>query len=145
MGVEELAGVAAHEVSLPDNARMGEGDAGRITLNNEVVALITTIELVKIEGVVTLSGRSSYSDFEGARSKDAEKGVAVKINDNHCTVGVEVNIRYGANVYDTARKLQRNIKSAIENYTGLIVDKVDVTIRGMIIDAPPAGTKSRSA
>ena len=53
--------------------------------------------------------------------------------------------RYGANVYDTARKLQRNIRSAIENYTGLMVDKVDVTIRGMIIDAPPGGSKSRSA
>lgn len=109
-----------------------EHDNGRIIVKDDVVAFIATIEMVKVDGVITMSGRSNFSDYDGARSKDVEKGVTVKIEDNHCTVSVDVNIKYGVNVYDTARRLQRAIKDAIENYTGLVVDRVDVTIQGMI-------------
>ena len=123
------------ETSQPDSPELFEQDNGRITLKDDVVAFIATIEMVKVEGVYTLSGRSNFSDYDGARSKDVEKGVAVKIDNNHCSVAVDVNIKYGVNVYDTARRLQRAIKDAIENYTGLLVDRVDVTIQGMINDA----------
>lgn len=140
MTSEEISGTVA---ATPDIEAFSN-DSGRIEVNDEVVAFIATIEMVKVDGVITLSGRSSYSDYEGARSKDVEKGVVVKTKENHCTVAVEINIRYGVNVYDTALKLQRAIKDAIENYTGLIVDKVDVTIRGMVNESilPPVRGKN---
>lgn len=134
MTSEELSGAGATATDID----AFHSDTGRIDLNTEVVAFIATIEIVKVDGVLTLSGRSSASDYDGARSKDAEKGVTVKIEENHCSVSVEINIRYGVNVYDTARKLQRAIKDAIENYTGLIVDKVDVMIRGMVNENLPS-------
>ena len=139
MGVEEMSGNQNHE-----EGDILEQDGGRIIVNDEVVAFIATIEMVKVDGVITLTGRSSYSDYDGAKSKDVEKGVSVKINENRCTVGVEINIKYGSNVYDTARKLQRAIKNAIESYTGLVVERVDVTIRGMINEGslPPAKNKA---
>jgi uncharacterized alkaline shock family protein YloU len=139
MGVEELKGPARG-----DESEVFEDGGGRIIVNDEVVAFIATIEMVKVEGVLTLSGRSSFSDYDGAKSKDVEKGVTVKIDENRCSVGVEINIKYGANVYDTARKLQRSIKNAIESYTGLVVERVDVTIRGMINEGslPPAKNKA---
>jgi uncharacterized alkaline shock family protein YloU len=131
------------EVAQPDSTEVFEQDNGRITLKDDVVAFIATIEMVKVEGVYTMSGRSNFSDYDGARSKDVEKGVAVKIDNNHCSVAIDVNIKYGVNVYDTARRLQRVIKDAIENYTGMVVDRVDVTIQGMINDSslPPAKAK----
>lgn len=134
MSVEEIAGTMP-----PEAPEVFEHDSGRIIVKDDVVAFIATIEMVKVDGVITMSGRSSFSDYDGARSKDVEKGVTVKIENNHCTVGVDVNIKYGVNVYDTARRLQRAIKDAIENYTGLVVDRVDVTIQGMINESslPP--------
>jgi uncharacterized alkaline shock family protein YloU len=139
MSVEQPA-----EIAQPDSPEVYEHDTGRITLKDDVVAFIATIETVKVEGVYTLSGRSNFSDYDGARSKDVEKGVAVKIDNNHCSVAVDVNLKYGVNVYDTARRLQRAIKDAIENYTGLVVDRVDVTIQGMINDSslPPPKAKA---
>lgn len=135
MAADELAGTAP--VETPEVFEQG---IGRIDLKDDVVAFIATIEMVQVEGVSTLTGRSSFSDYDGARSKDVEKGVTVKIENNHCSVAVDVNIKYGVNVYDTARRLQRAIKDAIENYTGLVVDRVDVTIQGMINESslPPA-------
>lgn len=131
------------EAVQADAPEVYEQDSGRITINNDVIAFIATIEMVKLDGVYTLSGRSNFSDYDGARSKDVEKGVAVKIDNNRCTVTLDVNIKYGVNVYDTARRLQRAIKNAIENYTGMVVDRVDVTIQGMINESsvPPVSGK----
>lgn len=139
MSVDE--GTVTAEAETPE---LFEQDNGRITLKDDVVAFIATIEMVKVDGVYTLSGRSNFSDYDGARSKDVEKGVAVKIDNNHCTVAIDVNIKYGVNIYDTARRLQRVIKDAIENYTGMVVDRVDITIQGMINESslPPAKAKA---
>lgn len=138
MSVDEIA-----ETLPTETPEVFEHDNGRIIVKDDVVAFIATIEMVKVDGVITMTGRSSFSDYDGARSKDVEKGVTVKIENNHCSVGVDVNIKYGANVYDTARRLQRAIKDAIENYTGLIVDQVDVTIQGMVNESslPPPTAK----
>ena len=139
MSADEMAG------TIPvDAPEVFEHDNGRIILKDDVVAFIAAIEMVKVDGVTTMSGRSSFSDYDGARSKDVEKGVTVKIENNHCSVAVDVNIKYGVNVYDTARRLQRAIKDAIENYTGLVVDAVDVTIQGMINESslPPPRPKA---
>src|SRR5690606_18689179 len=127
MSADEMTGTIPTETP-----ELYEHDNGRIIVKDDVVAFIATIEMVKVDGVITMSGRSNFSDYDGARSKDVEKGVTVKIENDHCSVSVDVNIKYGVNVYDTARRLQRAIKDAIENYTGLVVDRVDVTIQGMI-------------
>lgn len=134
MSVDEATGIAPAETP-----ELFEHDTGRINVKDDVVAFIATIEMVKVDGVITMSGRSNFSDYDGARSKDVEKGVSVKIDNNHCSVAVDVNIKYGVNVYDTARRLQRAIKDAIENYTGMVVDRVDVTIQGMVNESslPP--------
>ncbi len=113
----------------------GQEDLGNITINDDVIALIASLALVDVDGVVSISGKSSFSDYVGTKSKDIDKGITVKIDDSsgQATVSVEINIEYGANIYDTARKLQRAIKNAIENLTGLNVEKVNVTIRGLIV------------
>lgn len=113
----------------------GQEDLGNITINDDVIALIASLALVDVDGVVSISGKSSFSDYVGTKSKDIDKGISVKIDDSsgQATVSVEINIEYGANIYDTARKLQRAIKNAIENLTGLNVEKVNVTIRGLIV------------
>jgi uncharacterized alkaline shock family protein YloU len=140
MAVEEIASGTS-----PEEGDIHENDGGRIFENEEVDEYIATIEMVKLEVVITLSVRSSYSDYDGAKCKDVEKGVSVKITENRCSVAVEINIKYGANVYDTARKLQRAIKNAIESYTGLVVERVDVTIRGMINEGPLPPAKNKAA
>ena len=123
-------------------------DLGNITVNDDVVALIASISIVDVEGVVSLSGKSSFSDYVGFKSKDVEKGVSVKIDETTslCTVNVEVNIEYGVSVYDTARKLQRTVKNSVESLTGLTVDKVNVTIRGLVIhEQPRPASKNKAA
>ena len=126
----------------------GQEDLGNIKINDDVVALIASLALVDVDGVFSISGRSSFSDYIGGKGKDADKGISVKIDEatGLCTVNVEINIEYGVSIYDTAQKLQRKIKNSIENLTGLTVDKVNVTIRGLIVlEQPRASTRTQVA
>jgi uncharacterized alkaline shock family protein YloU len=118
---------------------VGPEDLGDIIINDNVIALYASIALTQVEGVVTLSGKSSFSDYVGAKSKDAEKGISVVIDKatNLCTINVEVNIYYGYNLYDVARQIQRHVKNAVESYTGMTVERVNVTIRDVIVAEQP--------
>lgn len=117
----------------------GQEDLGNIKINDDVVALIASLALVDVDGVFSISGRSSFSDYVGSKARDADKGITVKIDEatGLCTVGVEINIEYGVPIWETAQKLQRKIKNSIETFTGLTVDKVNVTIRGIIVLEQP--------
>jgi uncharacterized alkaline shock family protein YloU len=127
---------------------VGPEDLGDITVNDNVVALYASIALTEVEGVVTVSGKSTFTDYVGVKSKDVERGVTVNIDKatSICTITVELNITYGFNVYDTARKIQRAVKNAIESYTGLTVDKVNVMIKEVVvIEQPRATGKTKAA
>jgi len=65
--------------------------------------------------------------------KDADKGVTVAIEGNRATISVEVKVEYGINMYEAAHKLQKCIKDAVERMTGLVVDKVNVIIKGIVV------------
>jgi uncharacterized alkaline shock family protein YloU len=144
MAAPEHAGGGAHD----DEVFMaGAENLGNITVNDNVLALIASVAVTEVEGVVSISGKSSFSDYVGVKSKDVEKGVSVKIDEktNLCTVNLELNIEYGLNVYDTARRLQRVVKNHIENLTGLQVDKVNVTIRDLVIKEEPRSAARNKA
>ena len=42
-------------------------------------------------------------------------------------------MEYGKNMYDAAHELQRKVKDNVEQMTGLVVDKVNVKINGIVI------------
>ncbi len=112
---------------------------GTIVINDEIAAHYASLAILEVEGVVSISGKSSFSDYVGVKSKDVDKGVTVQVDTAKgiCTVAIEVNIEYGINVYETARRLQNSVKNAIENYVGYTVDSVNVTIRGLVIHEEP--------
>jgi uncharacterized alkaline shock family protein YloU len=118
---------------------VGPEDLGDVIINDNVIALYASIALTQVEGVVTLSGKSSFSDYVGAKSKDAEKGITVSIDKatNLCTINVEINVYYGYNLYDVARQVQHHVKNAVESFTGVTVERVNVTIRDVIVVEQP--------
>ncbi|MBX7244580.1 MAG: Asp23/Gls24 family envelope stress response protein [Candidatus Sumerlaeaceae bacterium] len=125
-----------------------QGELGNINVNEDVVAHHASLAILEVEGVASISGKGSFSDYVGVKSKDVDKGVSVKIDEktNLCSVNVEVNIEYGTNVYDAARKLQRAVKNSIENLVGLQVSSVNVAIRGLVIsEVPRSAAKNRAA
>jgi uncharacterized alkaline shock family protein YloU len=115
-------------------------DLGEIKINNEVVARIAHRAASEVEGIGELGGKFSFSDMLGR--KDSERGVHVAIEGNRASITMEVRIQYGLNMYEVAYRLQKTVKDTVEQTTGLIVDKVNVTIKDIAIPEPEKREKS---
>lgn len=114
----------------------GLEDLGSIKINNEVVAKIASLAAIEVEGIVPLSGKASLVEAWN-RPKDLEKGVAVEIRDNTSEISLEVDVEYGIDIYKTAHQLQTAVKNAVESMTGLVVSRVNVSIRGIVLGDQP--------
>ncbi len=106
-------------------------DFGEIKINNEVVGTIAGLAAMEVEGISGMGGKFSLGEMLGR--KDADKGVTVAIEGNRATISVEVKVEYGVNMYEAAHKLQKCVKDAVERMTGLVVDKVNVIIKGIVV------------
>ncbi len=105
---------------------------GIIRINNDVVKTIASVELSKVEGLISTSGKRFLDPLRTQKGPD--KSVDAEVEENRVKVSVSANILYGHNVYDTARRLQQRIKNAVEQMTGLIVETVDVDIADIVKD-----------
>lgn len=118
---------------------MGHESLGSIVVNDEIAAHYASLAILEVDGAVSISGKNSFSDYVGIKSKDVDKGVGVVVDlpKGSCVVSIEVNIEYGINVRDIARRLQNSIKNAIENFVGYTVESVNVTVRGLVVTEDP--------
>jgi len=101
---------------------------GEIKIDDDVVAKIAAQAAQKAEGVMLIGG-FSFSEMLGR--KDSDKGVKVEIEGGHCTITLEVKVQYGIHMYEAAHSVQKIVKDAVELMTGLIVQKVNVFIKGI--------------
>ncbi|MBM3335167.1 Asp23/Gls24 family envelope stress response protein [Candidatus Sumerlaeota bacterium] len=111
---------------------------GDIKISNEVVGAIASTAAAEVEGIVGLVGKFSLGEMLGRR--DVGKGVLVSIDNNRVKIQVEVNAQYGVSIYDACHRLQRRVKNAVEEMTGLVVDRVNVDVRGIVL--PPREEKN---
>jgi len=109
-------------------------DLGEVQIDHKVVGTIASFEAAKVEGIVTRGGKRTIPEMLGI--KDADRGVTVEIEGTHAVITIEVNIEYGVNIYEASHKLQVQVKNAVEQMTGLIVEKVNVRVNGLAVVDP---------
>ena len=51
---------------------------------------------------------------------------------------ISVNLKYGANIPEVAETLQKAVKDAVQNMTGITVSKVNVHVAGIVFPQSPA-------
>ena len=66
--------------------------------------------------------------------KNLSKGVKVDVTEEHVSVDLSLNIRYGYNIPSVSEQVQEKVSTAIENMTGLTVLDVNVKIAGVNMD-----------
>jgi len=121
---------------LPEGQALGsaesqEPEIGYIEVADEVIAIVATLAALDVPGVLEMSTgfREGISNFLGRKSP--ARGVRVKVTGNTCRVAVYVTVEYGTTIPDVAMKLQKKVKSAIEEMTEYTAEVVDVHIEGV--------------
>lgn len=109
------------------------GNMGQVQIADEVVAIIAGLAATEVEGVVSMAGNITNELVSKLGKKSLSKGIRVKVEDGIVNVNVALNIAYGYSVPKTCKKVQEKVKAAIENMTGLEVEKVDIQIANVSI------------
>ena len=109
------------------------GNMGQVQIADEGVAIIAGLAATEVEGVASMAGNITNELVSKLGKKSLSKGIRVKVEDGIVNVNVALNIAYGYSVPKTCKKVQEKVKAAIENMTGLEVEKVDIQIANVSI------------
>lgn len=105
---------------------------GQITITNEAIAMVTAHIASDCYGVIDLVSRRLKDNVsELIRKKPRAKGVKIKTKDNHISINLYVIIKYGVNIKAVSESLRKSIKYDIEEFTGMIVDDVNIHVLGV--------------
>ena len=108
-----------------------EEELGYIELADDVIAIVASLAALDVPGVISMSTgfREGISNFLGKKS--LAKGVRVKVTGRSCRIAVYVTVEYGCNIPEVAMKLQKKVKSAVDEMTEYTAEFVDVHIEGV--------------
>ena len=107
---------------------------GEVKIADEVIAIIAGLAATEVEGVASMAGNITNEWVSRLGMKKLSKGVKVEVTEEHVSVDLSLNIRYGYNIPDVSERVQDRVKSAIENMTGLTVLDVNIRIAGVNIN-----------
>ena len=107
---------------------------GDVQIADEVVAIIAGLAATEVEGVDSMAGNITNELVGKLGMKNLSKGVKVDVTEEHVSVDLSLNIRYGYNIPSVSEQVQEKVSTAIENMTGLTVLDVNVKIAGVNMD-----------
>lgn len=111
---------------------------GSLRISHDVIATIASCAAAEIEGVASLAPYAkNLNSLKGMLFKSqVTNSISVELNDDVATIGVYINLRYGARIPVVAEQVQQAVKDAVQTMTGLTVQKVNVYVAGVTFDEP---------
>ena len=107
---------------------------GEVQIADEVVVIIAGLAATEVEGVDSMAGNITNELVGKLGMKNLSKGVKVDVTEEHVSVDLSLNIRYGYSIPSVSEQVQEKVSTAIENMTGLTVLDVNVKIAGVNMD-----------
>ena len=104
---------------------------GSIKISDEVIATITSVATMEIDGVCGLMGSIAGEIANKLVKKNTNKGIKVSSDDKEAVIDVNIIVRYGVKIPEIAWDVQENVKKAVESMSGLVVAKVNVHVVGV--------------
>ena len=105
-----------------------------IKISNDVIEMIAGVAANEVQGVSEMTGgfAGGISEILSGK-KNYSKGIKVSINETSVIIDVNIIVEYGARIPDVAFEIQKRVKTAVENMTGLTVEEVNVHVQGVAL------------
>ncbi|MGX1774195.1 Asp23/Gls24 family envelope stress response protein [Nocardia brasiliensis] len=121
-------------------------DQGTTTIADIVVQKVAGLAAREVRGVHDLGGGAARAfgairDRIPGASASIGQGVSVEVGETQAAVDLELVVEYGVAIAELARAVRRNVITAIEQMTGLIVVEVNINVNDVFIpgdDEEPA-------
>ncbi len=107
---------------------------GEVKIADEVVAIIAGLAATEVSGVDSMAGNITNELVGKLGMKNLSKGVKVDVTEEHVSVDLSLNMKYGYNIPKVSEMVQEKVKSAIESMTGMKVSVVNVRVAGVVLE-----------
>ena len=107
-----------------------QNDFGEVRISDEVISVVSSIAVGDVEGVVGIYDAGKTGLFG---IKSSSKGVTAEMKDNVISVDIDIVVKYGVKMQEVSWEIQSKVKNAVETMTGLLVQKVNVNVKGIEI------------
>ncbi len=108
-------------------------DIGTVKIADDVVAMIAAFAALDVEGVACMPGEVTREMISKGGMKKIAKSVKVDVTREGVGADLSIIMEYGYNIPATSSRVQKRVKNAIEEMTGLAVIDVDIHISGISI------------
>ncbi|NLO83453.1 MAG: Asp23/Gls24 family envelope stress response protein [Clostridiales bacterium] len=105
---------------------------GEIIISDEVIAMLAGISAMECYGIVGMaSKRATDGIVELLGFENLTRGVKVQTQDDAVYINLYIIVEYGISIATVARNVIETVKYNIENFTGMTVKRVDITVEGI--------------
>lgn len=102
---------------------------GEINISNSAIAVVAGFSALDCYGVVDLVSYNFFNHIKYLFKKiPFGRGVKVTTKNNRIIIDVFCVFKYGVSMSAVAESLKKSIKYSVENFSGMIVDCVNVHI-----------------
>ena len=107
---------------------------GSLQISTEVIAKIAKLAAMEVDGVQDVSAAApSMRSILGQKASNTMKAVSVQMEDGVAQITVNLLVAYGSRIPSMCAKVQENVKSTVQNMTGITVSRVNVVVRGVVV------------
>jgi uncharacterized alkaline shock family protein YloU len=105
---------------------------GKISISADAIAAVAGCAALECYGVVDLVSKRLKDTIKELFSKQQYlKGVRVNMLDNRIYIDVHAIFKYGLSINAVSESLKKSVKYSVENFTGMIVNAVNVHVEGV--------------
>ena len=106
-----------------------------IQISDDVIAVIAGMAVAEVPGVADMAGGFAGGISEVlSGKKNMAKGIKVEVAGDNVKIDVNIIVEYGSRIPDVAFEIQKRVKKAVENMTGLKANEVNVHVQGVVTD-----------
>jgi uncharacterized alkaline shock family protein YloU len=123
-GFFRAAGYVPVSARLPERKDIDMQEAykppmGSLRISHDVIATIASCAAAEIEGVASLASYTkSINNLKGILFKSqVTSSISVELNDDIATIGVYLNLKYGAKIPVVAERVQQAVRDAVQSMT----------------------------
>ena len=105
---------------------------GKISVTDEAIALVVGHTALECYGVVDLVARKFGDSVKQLVSKvKRSKGIKILTIGDRIHIDLDIILKYGVSINAVAESVRRSVKYNVEQFTGMIVDSVNINVVGV--------------
>jgi len=106
---------------------------GAINISTDAISNIVALAAKITDGISSMAAGLTEGVAKSMSGRSLQTGINLEVNDSYVTIQLRIIVKYGYKVHFVCRDLQHNVQQAIENLTGLDVNKIRIQVVGLSI------------